>query len=324
MILVTGAAGRLGQAVCRKLLAKGNRVRGLVRESHEHPLPKGIEPFYGDITDAKSLDGSCDGAGTAIHLAASLDFMGGREKLFAINAKGTENIAREAAGAGVRKFVLASSISVYGKGIAGMRIDENSPTNPTTDYGKSKLAAEKAAFAFSGKMRVIALRIGVVYGPGFEEGYAQVFRMLQRGSMRVLGSGENVIPFVHSDDVADAIMLAAAGKNPKPGIEIYNIVQNEEMAQSQILSLAAEAIGAAPPGRKMDAGIAHFASGLMARLARAQGKIPKMQPEYVEILSSDRRISSARARPKLGWKARVKLQSGIKAMAAEFLRSGKG
>ncbi len=323
MILVTGATGRLGQAVCRKLLAKGERVRALVREGSGHLLQKGIEPFVGDIADAKSLSGCCKGIGAVIHLAASLDFMGGREKLFAINAKGTENITREAAGAGVRKFILASSISVYGKGIAGMGIDENSPTNPTTDYGKSKLAAEKAALAFSGKMRVIALRIGVVYGPGFEWGYAQVFRMLQRGSMRVLGSGENVIPFVHSDDVADAIMLAAAGKNPKPGIEIYNIVQNEEMAQSQILSLAAEAIGAAPPGRKMDARIAHFASGLMARLATIRGRQPEMQPEYVEILSSDRRISSALARSGLGWKARVKLGQGIKEMAGEFLRSEK-
>jgi nucleoside-diphosphate-sugar epimerase len=363
MILVTGATGRLGQAVCRRLLQKGFKTRALVRkgamtgfsqgrvsgwkaakrlyelapkvqdgflaaresgwrvQGNEHLLQKGVEPFVGDVTDAKSLSGACKGVDTVIHLAASLDFMGGREKLFAINSTGTENIANAASDAGVKHFILASSISVYGKNIAGEKIDENSPTVPTTDYGASKLASEQSASNFSSRMRITALRIGVVYGPGFNDGYMAVFRMLKKGKMRILGAGGNIIPFVHADDVADAIMLAAGAKSCTPGMEIYNIVQNETLSQSQILKLAAEAVGAAPPTRHTDARLAWVAASAMAHGARLFGKRPKMQPEYVEILSSDRRISPARAQKKLGWTARVKLGDGINQMAGEFLKS---
>ncbi len=127
--LVTGGAGVVGTALCRELLACGVCVRVLVLPGDTQAgfLPEGVEVFYGDVTDADSIQKAFAGVDLVYHLAAIL--LSTKPGAFdRINAGGTRNVVNAAKQTGVKRLVYVSSISV---------------TYPVlTEYGKSKLAGE--------------------------------------------------------------------------------------------------------------------------------------------------------------------------------------
>ena len=209
-----------------------------------------------------------------------------------------------------------SSISVYGYSLAKVPADEETECRPSTAYGRSKLASEKEVLALAGKMPVVILRPGIVYGEGFEGAYATVFEMLKKGKMPVFGSGENVIPFVHVDDVIEAI-IQALEKETKSG-SVYNIVGREQKTQREIYAIACGELGVKPPKRSVPAALAKLVAFGEVFVSGVAGKKPKLIPEYVEKLASDRRFETKKAEGELGFRAKVKLDEGIREMARHY------
>lgn len=302
LMLVTGANGRIGSALLKALLARGDSVRAVVRPGSASKIPERAEKFEFDLSNGKLPAAAFDKATHVVHLAG---LVGEHPygQLMLQNAFATKNLLASCP-TSVHRVAMASSISVYGE-YKGQTVDESFAPKGESAYGRSKLASETFARAYCSTLPLVFLRFGMVYGPGFEEGYFPVLDYIRRGRMRIIGSGSNRIPLLHINDAVQAILLAL--DKPTPPCREYNIVGAEQLTQKELLFMAAAELGVSPPSKSMPAPIA-----LLLAKARSLLSKPKFTPENIRQLSLDRAYSCQRAARELGFEARVKIRDGLK------------
>ncbi len=188
-ILVTGATGFIGGALCARLLAEGVPARAAVgREEPACSFPEGIAAVsidsIGQDTDwAEALEG----IDTVIHLAARVHVMDetAEEPLAAyrrVNVSGTERLGRMAAASGVKRIVFLSSVKVHGEETSGKYTEAGRPA-PSDPYGVSKLEAEEILRKIAGEtgLEVVIIRPPLVYGPGVKANFYRLMGLVARG-----------------------------------------------------------------------------------------------------------------------------------------------
>lgn len=232
-ILVTGATGKVGSRLAKRLAVRGDQVRALVRDPSRAASLRDhhVELVNGDLLDTQSLENAVRGVDAVVHCAAF--FRGATpEQAHAVNDLGTRHLAAAARAAAVRRFVFTSTGLVYG-GNGGRLAREDDPCAPTAAYPVSKLAAERALLAMEG-LDVRVLRLPFVYGDGdphIEEAVPMMraFPPEQRMSMG------------HHADIAQAVarVLDAAS----PSHRIYNVADDEAPDFAELFA----AVGAPPP-----------------------------------------------------------------------------
>jgi nucleoside-diphosphate-sugar epimerase len=233
-ILVTGATGKVGSRLAKRLALRGDRVRALVRDPdraawlREHH----VELVQGDLLDHSSLDAAVRDIDAVIHCAAMYFPDDASERGHAVNDRGTQHLAEAARTARVKRFVFTSTGLVYG-GNGGRPAREDDACAPSPGYFASKLATEHALLAMEG-IDVRILRLAFVYGDGDPHIAEIVPRM--RGFLP-----RQRISIVHHADLARAVMLVI--DTPSPSHHIYNVVSDEA---PDLVALFA-AVGAPPP-----------------------------------------------------------------------------
>jgi UDP-glucose 4-epimerase len=245
-ILVTGATGKVGSRLTRRLAARGDHLRALVRDpSRAEPLRSArVELVIGDLLDPQSLTAAVRGVDAVVHCAAF--FRGATpDEAHAVNDLGTRHLAIAARDAGIARFVFTSTGLVYGP-TGGRLAREDDPCAPTSAYPVSKLAAERFLLGLEG-LDVRVLRLPFVYGDGdphIEEAVPMMraFSPAQRMSI------------AHHADVAQAV--ARVLDAPSPAHRIYNVVDDEAPTLAALFA----SVGAPPPdgtsaelGRAFDA-----------------------------------------------------------------------
>jgi nucleoside-diphosphate-sugar epimerase len=331
-VLVTGATGRIGQHLVKALLAKGDKVKAVVRPGKQqsspsagkppaasNALPSGVEKFEFDLASGTLPESAFAGVEKIVHLSGLVgDYP--YEQLLKQNAFAVKNLLCYAPSA-VQKIVIISSISVYGE-YKGQLVDEKFELKSESAYGKSKMLGETFAREYCGVLPLVFLRPGMVYGQGFEEGYFPVLDYIKRGRMKIIGDGKNRIPLVHVLDGVQSILLALEAE--VPSCSTYNIVGSEQLTQSELLTMAAQELGVAPPSGHVPVGMAKFMAGMRTSLSSfGLGKPPKVSADNLRQLTLDRAYSTAKARADLGFEARIKLREGLKETVKDFL-SKKG
>jgi len=321
LVLVTGAGGRLGRYLVNLLLKGNYKVRVLARAGAETSFPEGVEIFPGDITHIQTICHAVDGVDAVFHLAALVDYVSSGEKLFEVNVEGTRNLLKACKefAPKLKRFVYCSSTSVMGKELAEIPANEKTECLPTDDYGLSKLMAEKVVMEYSKSLPVTIVRPAVIYGEGFDESYFPVLRLIKQHRMRIIDSGDNVIPFVHAKDVARAFILAAESK--KAVGQTYVITGAEQMTQKEVFEIAAKELGAKPPARHMPRFMVELEIQLSYLKSFLGGRKPKLSSEDIAVLSSHRIFDISKARKELGYSPQVRLEEGIKEMV-EYYRRG--
>ncbi|MCX8194515.1 MAG: NAD(P)-dependent oxidoreductase [Candidatus Micrarchaeota archaeon] len=311
LVLITGATGRLGSALVERLLARKDKIRAVVRKGSRHKLPPGVEAFEADLSSGPLPKEAFAGVQQVVHLAGLVGEHPYNE-LMLHNAFATKNLLANCPSF-VHRVVIASSISVYGEH-KGQLVSESFELNANSPYGKSKLMAEVFAREYCENLPIVFLRFGMIYGPGFEEGYFEVLRRLKEGKMAIIGDGSNRVPLLHVSDAVQAILLALDSKI-EPCRE-YNIVGSEAMTQKELLLLAASELGVPAPAKTVPLSLA---------LAVAKVKFllgdHKLSPENILQLSLDRAYDTRRAKEELGFEARVKIKEGIKEVVGLYLKS---
>jgi putative NADH-flavin reductase len=169
-ILVTGATGFLGSHVAEQLAQQGERVRALVRSTSDTRFLKslsGVELVHGSVEDRKSVLAAAEGVTGIVH-AAGLVKAKSAEDFMRTNCGGTENLLEAAVAHRdtVKRFVLVSSLAALRPSDgSGSPVAEDVEPRPVTDYGRSKLAAERAAFGKKDSVSVVVMRPPAIYGP---------------------------------------------------------------------------------------------------------------------------------------------------------------
>lgn len=204
-VLVTGANGFIGSHLCAYLLDQGYQVKGVVRKTSNLRWLEGLKLnlVYADLNDENSLAEAVRGIEVVFHTAAAVRSRRQKDSV-RINYQGTKSLAEKAAAAGVRKFILFSSVAAAGPVPAGEVLDETREPNPVSVYGRAKLSAESAVLGLKEKMVVVILRFPAVYGPRDKDGLL-FWRALKKGWAPVMGG---TFSLIYVTDAVKAAVLA--------------------------------------------------------------------------------------------------------------------
>jgi len=313
LVTVTGATGRLGVPIV-KALEKKYSLRLLCRDASKakrlFPGKKIIEIDL-EIAGVAEIQNAVSGSWAVVNLAGLVDLCASREKLFSINYQATQKVVIACEREKVPFFIHCSSISVYADSTDV--ISENNLRKPTTIYGQSKLAAEKAVS--NSKLQWVMLRPGIIYGPHFKEGFVDLLNQMQRGSAAVIGSGNNKVPLVYEDDVAKAfaktLELLRSG-NKKILHNAFNVV-GVHPAQIEAYTQLSKSFGFSVPKRHVPLKLAVAIAKTASLYCSVVGKKNNFPPEYVELLARHRVYETEKTKRMLGgFTASTSLENGMR------------
>jgi nucleoside-diphosphate-sugar epimerase len=266
-----------------------------------------------DLADERQLPKLVEQVDCVIHAAGIAHVFrldaAARERMKKINVEATGALAQAAAKAGVKRFVLLSSVSVYGSPGSPM-VDETSPCHPRGPYAESKYHGEQLVTKAAGKMELVILRPATVYGEGDRGNVMRLIRAIDRNRFIWIGKGGNSKSLIHRDDVAEACVLAAGTALPTG---IYNVSGAPE-TMGTIVETIAIALGKRPPRLTIPA--------LPVRLAISVIPLTDLQYNVKKWLADDS-YDARNFRQVFGFSTSVSLQTGIQRQIAWY-RSGSG
>jgi nucleoside-diphosphate-sugar epimerase len=305
-ILITGAAGRIGRHLVNALVDQGEKVRALVAEGTVEN--ENVEIFYGDLLNKESIKKATEGVDVIYHLAAIVDYLAPKDKMFNVNVIGTKNLLEVSK---AKKFIYLSSTAVMGKKLKEIPANESTPCRPSDFYGKTKLDAESLVKEGGG----IIIRSADVFGPGFTEGYEFVISGLENGSLPVIGDGKNFIQWIHISDLIQALLLAKDNGKPR---EVYIVAGKEIKTLNECLELLAKYLGVEPPKKHVSKFLSRTIASYKLFKAKINKERPKIIPEYVNKIAANRSFDTSKAKNELGFDPKVSYEEAAKEMIEEY------
>lgn len=306
-VLVTGANGFIGSALCPHLSSLGHSVVPVVRR----PCGMANEYVVRDETSWERVLAGCD---SVVHLAGLAHMKGDRtrdpaEELLRINSRNTERLARHAVKSGVRRFVYVSSIKVNGERTGAHSFKASDDARPEDAYGVSKWEAEKALsrLSYETGLEVVVVRPVLVYGPGVKGNFLRLLRLVHAGTPLPLASVNNRRSFIGIDNLVDLIL--ACVEHPRAAGEVFLAADGEDLSTPDLIRRFARAM------EKKNAlfpfPVALLRSG--ARLLR--------QTSACERLCDSLTVDARKAKALIGWSPRRSVDEGIERMVAWYLES---
>jgi len=304
-VLVTGANGFIGRALCDVLAASGRRVRKAVRM----PVP-GLPDAVavGDIGPDTDWGAAFDGVECILHLASPSDPQRGSpaESLAGyrrVNVAGSRRLAEQAAAAGARRLVFMSTIKVNGERTAERAYAENDAPRPEDANGISKQEAEQVLRDVGQKtgLEIVVLRPPLVYGPGVKGNFLRLMNLVARGVPLPLAAVDNRRSLIYTGNLAGAIGKALDA--PQAAGRTYLVSDGDDVSMPDLVRGLARALGVKP--RLLSFPLA--ALGLAATLA---GK----RAEFARVTGS-LQVDSSRIRRELDWRPPFTLAQGLELTA---------
>jgi nucleoside-diphosphate-sugar epimerase len=311
-ILVTGANGFIGAALCKSLVLHGHRVRGGARNSQSSGVlaGAGVETAaVGNIDARTDWSAALSGMDAVIHLAARVHVMqedaeGLLSEFRRVNVAGTEHLARSAAACGVKRLVYVSTIKVNGEATeGGQKFDESDTPAPLDPYGVSKFEAEQALHRVAREtgLEIVIVRPPLVYGPGVKGNFIQLLKVVGSGIPLPLASVRNLRSLVYVGNLADAL-IACVTQHAAAG-QTYIVSDGEDISTPDLLCALAAAAG-------RQARLFPCAPALLKLLAKLAGK-----GSQADRLLGSLRVESGKIRAELNWTPPYSLQQGLQATA---------
>jgi nucleoside-diphosphate-sugar epimerase len=315
--VITGATGLLGSHVAEQLVARGDRVRALVRPSGDRTFLKGlgVEFAEGDLADPVSLRRAVDGADVVYHCAARVGEWGPWRLFQEHIIDATRNLLGACRAARVGRVLHVSSITVYGH--PKIRADQFTEDEPLGQdlwvwdyYCRAKIAAEELCRAYEGDWTII--RPSWIYGPRDRTSLPRVLKALEAGRVALVGAGDNLLNIVYAADVADGAIRAA--EHPGARGRAYHLSSEGEITQRQFLDLLTAALGRPGVHRRSPYWLAFwggFASEVIGKAIFLR-RPPHLTRYAVALIGRPTRFSVERARTELGWRPRVHAAEGLR------------
>lgn len=311
-ILITGATGFVGQAVCAQAVHHGLAVRGALRKFVE--LPGSIESIVvGEINGATNWTAALRDVDIVIHLAARVHVMHESaespiEEFRKVNMAGTERLARSAEACGVKRLVFVSSIKVCGEDTTGGgHYTEYGSPSPQDPYGVSKWEAEQVLHrvAAETELEIVIVRPPLVYGAGVKGNFAQMLKVLAKGIPLPLASVRNLRSLIYIGNFVDALLKCAT--HPAAAGQTYLVSDGEDVSTPDMLRQLAAAMG-------HQARLLPCPPVLLKLAGRLLGK-----SDQIERLLGSLQVDSGKISRELGWQPPFPSQEGLK-ITAEWYR----
>lgn len=310
--LVTGANGFVGSALCARLRKDGAPVRGAVRLSNVRAGGTEGVTIDGLASDTDWSE-ALKNVEQVVHLAARVHVMNDKSsdpfaEFRRVNVEGTAALARQAAAAGVRRFVFLSSVKVNGEFTeAGQPFTADDVPAPEDPYGVSKHEAEQLLRQIADEtgMEVVIIRPPLVYGPGVKANFAAMMRWLARGVPLPLAAvNENRRSLVALDNLVDLIMTCL--HHPAAANQTFLVSDGEDLSTAQLLKRMGAAMG--HPAR-----LFYVPPALLKLGATVLNK-----PGIYQRLCGSLQLDIAKTRQLLGWTPPVSVDEGLRRAAEGF------
>ena len=249
MILVTGATGFIGNTLSCHLAQQGHTITAAVRHT-SNIFPTAIRQTYvGDILSETDWTQALDHVDIVIHLAARVHIMSDcvadplTECRF-VNTAGTLNLARQAAAAGVRRFIFLSSVKVNGESTQHDQLFSAADVcDPDDPYAVSKYEAEQGLKDISKQtgMEIVIIRPPLVYGPGVKGNFFSMMRWLHKGIPLPLGAVHNQRSLVALENLIDLITVCI--DHPAAANQTFLVSDGEDLSTTELLQRLGAALG---------------------------------------------------------------------------------
>jgi nucleoside-diphosphate-sugar epimerase len=317
LVAVTGATGFIGQALCARLVADGRPVLALVRDAQRARslLPKqGIEisQFGDEGLAGREVLGR---ANAVVHLAARAHVLKETEAdpqtaFVRANRDLTLRLARDAAAAGVQRFVFVSTIGVNGRKTCGEPFVETARPAPHDAYSMAKWEAEQGLGRIGADtgLELVVLRPPLVYGPGVKANFRRIIDLTASGIPLPFGSIANRRSFVFVGNLVDAIVRCV--DHPAAKGQTFLVSDGEDLSTPELIRRLAGAMGRRARLFPFPPALLRAGASLLGRGSEAARLIESLQ------------VDSGKIRDLLGWRPPHTVAWGLR-LAAESHRAGR-
>ncbi len=326
--LVTGGGGFVGEAVVRRLLARGDEVTVLNRRRYPDLEAQGAAGVALDLATS-DLEPALEGHEVVFHVAAKTGVWGRKRDFVAANVTATRRLLDAAQRAGVSRFVHTSSPSVTFDGADAEGVDEAAvgyPKHFEAHYPATKAAAERLALAAHRPgFSVCALRPHLVWGPKDPHLFPRVIDRARRGRLLRVGEGQNRVALTHVEHAADAHLKAADALGPDgaAGGKAYFITDGSPVSLWTFIDRLLFALGLEPVRRSVSAKTAYRVGALLEALWRTlplPGE-PPMTRFVARELASSHWYDITAAETDLGYRPFLDIDAAFNEAAAAFRAS---
>ncbi|KVO00161.1 NAD-dependent dehydratase [Burkholderia ubonensis] len=311
-VLVTGANGFVGRALCFALRRQGHTASGLVRRPGGcvAGVREWVHPHdnFSDLADAwpATLAPDC-----VVHLAARVHVMRDNANdpssaFRAANVEGALRVAQAAHRHNVRRMVFVSSVKAVAESDGGMPLDEDVQPHPEDAYGRSKLEAEQVLVKFAARtgLDVVIVRPPLVYGPDVRANFLRMMDTVARGMPLPLGAIAARRSLVYVDNLADALLRCAT--DPRATRGCFNVADDNAPSVTELLRMIGDSLG--KPARLLPVPVG---------VLRAVGKLTG-HSSAIDRLTGSLQLDTSRIRHVLGWRPPYSTRQGLEATAAWY------
>lgn len=307
-VLITGANGFVGNPLCERLKSDRYNTICAVRK----PSPEENFIAVGNIGPDTDWGEALHEVDSVVHTAARAHIMKDEvpdplAEYLKVNVEGTLNLARQAAQAGVKRFIFISSIKVNGEqtSLGSPFIPENTHA-PEDPYGISKYQAEQGLKEIMQEtgMEVVIIRPPLIYGPGVKANFAAMLKWLNSGLPLPLGAVQNQRSLIALDNLIDFIMVCI--NHPQAANQVFLVSDGQDVSTTELLKKAANAMGKKSLLLPIPVGIMRFVAKLLGKEAVADRLFGSLQ------------VDISKARNLLGWAPLISVDEGLRRFVADM------
>ena len=312
-VLVTGAAGFVGSAVVRKLVAQGASVRAFVRPTSDvdnlADLP--VELVLGDVRHRPTIDRAIKGCEAVFHVAADYRlWVPERDVMFESNVTGTRNVMEAAAETGVPRIVYTSSVATLGLAEAGNAANEDTPATSADmigPYKQSKFEAEAVVRAMVAEQGLPAVIVhpSTPIGPWDRRPTPTGQLIVEAAAGHMPAYVDTGLNVVHVDDVATGHLLAL--EHGKPGERF--ILGGENLTLKEILTEIAGITGRPAPRFQVPHNVVMPIAAMAEMWSWISHREPFVTLDGVRLARKRMYFSSSRAIERLGYRPRPAIEA---------------
>lgn len=308
-VLVTGANGLVGRALCSILEQSGLQVIRAVRTSTTHwELP------VGDLNEKTDWSVALtQGIDVVVHLAGQVPLaessIGVQASLYyEVNTAGTANLARQCAQHGVKRFVFVSTVKVLGEGKEEPYRDGDLAV-PADDYAISKWDAEQALWQIAAEtgMGVVVLRSPLVYGPGVKGNFIRLMQVIDKQVPLPLGAIQNRRSLIYLGNLVDAIRVCLT--HPKAKGKTFLVSDGEDVSTPGLIRRIAAALGRRPLLLPVPVSLIKRAGAFFGKKAAVDRLLGSLCFDIIPL------------REELGWNPPYSMQVGLETTAQWYLKT---
>jgi nucleoside-diphosphate-sugar epimerase len=312
-IVLTGASGFVGRCLVNELLESEHQVTAVLRKHAVGDDTRASLRVIADFACSLNCGTLLNGQEVVIHCAARVHVINDASsdpltEFRKVNVDGTLNLARQAAAAGVRRFIFISSIKVNGEGtVLGAPYYADAKPAPADPYGVSKMEAEQGlrALATETRMEVVIIRPVLVYGPGVKANFLSMMRWLNKGVPLPFGAIDNQRSLVALDNLVDLIVTCI--DHPAAANQTFLVSDVEDLSTTELLRRMGTALGKPARLLPVPSRLIEVGAAILGKQALAQRLCGSLQ------------VDISKTRELLNWTPPVSVDEALRKTAKHFL-----